>query len=640
MYLRKIASFSLTMALLSSAGFGQAVTAPIPVPLTAEAKAEKAKKDKEIQESIVAMLDRTIGEIGGLKLPGNRAVVYALAGDIYWRYDSKRSRELFRSGAGELLNFQAETERERLETASQGMLDYFDPGDPRYEYLSLVGGRDAVLALEIMSQTRPAAIADAMAKIAQQAAVTSETGAVSGITSGVGTTNGLTQVTSTSSFDPDRVRAMQELSLEQSLQIRAAMSDPDKAAKAIKDSLAKGISMNVIPLLQTVLKADEKRAADLTADVINKITSTDLTRSNDDLNGALNFLQTAARGPANVPPGSKIKIFSFSESQAREIALKLANTFLQPSLPNFVIAAISRALPSIEKLIPEKAALLKQKTAKPAAVTVSASAPKPGQTARQWNPAGTPEEIISAANKIASPLEKTIAYQSAAGKIGQIADEARAKRIIDSIPDEKIRAQAQNTFDANRINRLTVDGRLDEARASVAALTNKRTQIQRLVSLATQYQRKNTPKDIETAGGLMAEAKQLSSPYPEDEDELGDYMELIRGYSVVEPDVAFRMIEPVMDQFNEMVQATAVLSKYNKRDRTFKRGEMVMRINGGNSLLAFRYIPQIQSLARADLDRMNALTDRFQRSDARTLMKLYVLQGYSRTTPVLVPFAI
>ena len=626
MYFRKIAAFGLSMSLLSSFAFAQ--TALPPAPLSTEARTEKLKKDNEIQEQIVAMLDRTIAEIGGLRLSQNRAVVYALAGDIYWRYDSKRSRELFRNGAGELLNYQSDAERERLENVGQWIPEMFDPSDPRYEFLSLVGQRDAELGLELMTQTRPAALAEAMA-VAAAAAQQATSGGFGGSSTGIGASAVVTASQAADSMN--RFRATQEIALEQSLTLRAAMSDPDKAAKAIKDSLAKGISTNVIPLLQTVLKADEKRAADLTADVISKITSTDLTRSNDDLNGALSFLQTAARSPATVPPGLKIKVFAFSESQGREIALKLVNTFMQPSLPTFVTAAIARALPSIEKLAPEKAILLKQRTAKPATVTVSASAPKPGEPARQWNPAGTPEEIISAANKIANAREKTTAYQSAAGKIGQIADEARAKRIIDSIPDEKIRAQAQNTFDANRINRMTVEGRLDEARAIVSTLSNRRTQIQRLVLLATQFQRKNTEKDRETAGALMAEAKGLTNLFPEDEDELGDYMELVRGYAVVEPDVAFRMIEPMMDQFNEMVQASAVLSRYNKRDRTFKKGELVMHVNGGmGGMLAFRYIPQIQALAKADIDRMNTLTDRFQRNDARTLMKLYVLQGYQR----------
>ena len=635
MYLRKIAAFSLTMTLLGSAAFGQAarVPAPVatPVPLTEEQKAEKAKKDKEIREQIVTMLDRIVADVNALRLPGNRAVVYALAGDIYWRYDSKRARELFRTGSNELLNYQAEAERERLDNVGQNIMpDMFDPSDPRYDFLNLVGGRDPELGLELMAQTRPPAIAEAMAKIAQQAAVVPGTpsSALGASGSGVGTA----PVVGT--FDPDRARATQEIALEQSLTVRAAATDPDKAAKAIKESLAKGISFSVQPLLQIIMQKDEKRAMDLAADVVGKLTGSDLLKNSDDLNGALSYLQFMARPPQQAPPGSKFKIFTFSDAQAKEVGYAVAAALLKPSLPSFANGAVSRAMPSLEKLVPERAAALKQKEAqakKAAAGSAASSTPKPPQQTRSWDPNDTPEQIIAAANKIANIRDKTAALQSAANKIGQIADEARAKKIIESIPDEKIRAMAQDRFDANRINRLTVDGRLDDAKASVATLTNKHTQIQRLVSLALQYQRKNTSKDLETAAGLMTEAKTLTNQFPEDEDELTDYMELVRGYALVEPDVAFRMMEPMMDQFNEMVQATAVLNRYNKRDRTFKKGELVMRIGGGLSgMLAFRYVPQIQSLAKADLDRANTMTDRFQRSDARTLMKLYVLQGYVR----------
>ena len=617
MLVRRGAALVLIMALLGSVVFSQTTDAD---------KAERAKKAKEVEEQITTILDRTIADIGALRLAQNRAVVYALAGDIYWRYDSKRSRELFRTGAGELVVYQGDAEKERLENIGQGIPDIYDPNDPRFEFLNLVGSRDPELGLELMQSTRPPAIAEAMARIAQQAAAAAA--------APPGTVTGTMANGGSAGYEPDRIKAQQEISLEQSLTMRAAANDPDKAAKAIKDSLAKGISLNVVGLLQQILQKDEKRTGELASDVIAKITSTDLTRSNDDLNGAMSFLQYVARPAAPPNPAVKFKIFSFSDSQAREVAQKLANTMLQPSPPAFVNNAISRALPSIEKLAPEKAILLKQKDAqnKKAAAT---AAPKPAQP-RPFNPEDTPEAIIAAAGKITNPRDKTSAYQTAANKIGQIADEARARKIIDSIPDERIRAEAQNRFDANRINRLTIDGRLDEAKASVAALTNRHTQIQRLVALAIQFQQKKTDKDKETATAIMTEAKSLAQPFPEDEDELSDYMELIRGYALVEPDVAFRMIEPMMDQFNEMIQASAVLTRFNKRDRTFKKGELVMRINGGvgNGMLAFRYIPQIQSLARADLDRMSLLADRFQRADARTLMKLYVLQGYQRIASV------
>ena len=86
-----------------------------------------------------------------------------------------------------------------------------------------------------------------------------------------------------------------ELDLEQRFALLAADSDPDKAIKLIKDSLARGISWNVLPLLQKLNKKDEKKAAELAAEVIGKIIDTDLTKKSDDLNTAITFLQFNSR---------------------------------------------------------------------------------------------------------------------------------------------------------------------------------------------------------------------------------------------------------------------------------------------------------------------------------------------------------
>lgn len=614
MFFQRSTALLLVLGLLAGTGFSQ---------ISPEAAAEAAKKRKERDEAIVTALDRAIAEIGGLKLPQNRAVVYTLSGDLYWRYDSDRSRELFRNSAGELLNYQAETERERLELPPERVFESFDPSDPRFGILNLIGTRDPILGLELMQQTRSPGIAEAMAQI-QMTSSAAGSGQFA-----------VVPVVSNPASNPiaaiERSRAQQEIALEQQLTMRAAMNDPEKTIKAIKDSLAKGVSFNVYGLLSSLHQKDEKRATEMAGEVISKITSADLAASASDMNGTLSFLQFMARPPLPPNPNMRTKPFAFSTEQGRDVAIKVANTMLQTSTPPHVTNAITRALPSIEKLAPEKAILLKQRDAQNKR-TASANAPKPAAGAMQpkWNPNDTPEAIITAAGKLTNPRDRSMALQAAAGKINQIADEARAKKIIDSIPDEQIKARARDQYEANRINRMTAEGKLEEAKASIATLSTRRTQLQRLVQLAITHHRKKTEKDTEVATELMTEARALTSHFPEDEDELADYMEIVRGYSVVEPDTAFRMIEPMMDQFNDMIQAGAVLSRFNKRDRTFKKGEMVMNVNGATGLMPFRYVNHYQSLARADLDRMNMLADRFQRSDARTLLKLLIIQGYQR----------
>ena len=128
----------------------------------------------------------------------------------------------------------------------------------------------------------------------------------------------------------------------------------------------------------------------------------------------------------------------------------------------------------------------------------------------------------------------------------------------------------------------------------------------------------------------MKDAKALANEYPEDEDELNDLMEIVKGYATINADEAFRIFDPIVDQINDFVQATAILSKYNKRNRDFKKGELVMKVNGYsyNGLLLFRYINQIQMLGKADLNRMNLFANKFARTDARTIVKLFVAQGF------------
>jgi hypothetical protein len=44
--------------------------------------------------------------------------------------------------------------------------------------------------------------------------------------------------------------------------------------------------------------------------------------------------------------------------------------------------------------------------------------------------------------------------------------------------------------------------------------------------------------------------------------------------------------------------------------------------------LLFRYINQIQMLGKADLNRMSSFSDKFGRTDTRTIVKLFVAQGF------------
>jgi hypothetical protein len=412
--------------------------------------------------------------------------------------------------------------------------------------------------------------------------------------------------------------------------VLAAEQNPDKAIKLIKDSLAKGISNSILPLLQKLNKKSEKRASEAADEVIKKIADMDLTKDRDNFRAAIRLLQYATN--PNVSKTAREKQFKFNDSQLKDLAGKIADTFLQPNSSLEITMAINQVLPSFEKFAPEKIALLKQKQEE-AMKSLPPELKKMQQQQMLWNSNSTPEEILAVLPKL-NEYERASAYQSIVNKIGQVDDDARAKKLIEQIPDEKARERATEQFESSKISRTAKDGKLDEAKKLIRNLSKKKTQIQRLVALAIDFHKKDTEKDRETAAALMKDAKKLTNEYPEDEDELNDLMELVKGYATVNPNEAFRIFDPFVDTINDFVQASAVLSKYNKRSSYFKKGELIMKVknNSWNSfsgnLLLYSYINQIQLLGKADLNRMSLVSDKFQRTDSRTMVKLFVAQGF------------
>ncbi|HLM60517.1 MAG TPA: hypothetical protein VK308_06930, partial [Pyrinomonadaceae bacterium] len=129
----------------------------------AESQSDKEKKQKELQKRVLEMLDEAVGDAGALKLAQNRAIVYAIAGDLYWKFDEKRARELFRSSGNDIVVANAEAEKEKKET-DDPFAQLYEFSDVRNQILPMIAKHDADLALELLVQTRPAKIAELLVK--------------------------------------------------------------------------------------------------------------------------------------------------------------------------------------------------------------------------------------------------------------------------------------------------------------------------------------------------------------------------------------------------------------------------------------------------------------------------------------------
>jgi hypothetical protein len=581
------------------------------------ADAENEKKIEDQKERILKMLDESAAAANSLRLPENRALLNAMTADLYWRFDEKRAREMFKNTASDIGAFYADLERQKPDSTGAVTFSFITPNDPRVLVLPLVARHDASLAFELLLQTRPQKLADAIAKYLQP------------------NNKGPAGVLS---FDMDQYRVRQEITLEQQYAMLAADEDPDKAASLIKDAMAKGVNANIIPLLQKLFKKDEKRAAEIGADVIRKLIDSDMGKNQNDMSTALAFLQNAVKKDPRPEPSPAAgtsdtsapaeKQFSFTDAQIRELANKLANTLLQPSNSILTAAIMSQAMPVLEKIVPERATALKQRQAESQRSMPSEMQGIP-ELQKAFDPSSTAEDILAQLSKMPDGPLKTQLYPALQNKIGQLTDDAKAKKLIDQIPDEKERSIAQERYDSAKIARATADGKLDDARKMIGAMTDRSDRIRKLVDLGIQFFKKGGDSNIEAANAIMTEARTLAGDYPADGEELNDMMEVVRGYTTIEPETAFRMFEPVIDQLNEYVQASSVVERYEKRGQAFRNGELILSVNsamrGGN--IAFRYMQHLQAFGKADLDLMAQLVERFARADYRALVRIYVLRG-------------
>lgn len=594
----------------------------LPATKNAESKEEKEKARAELEKKAVTLLERTAEEASLLKLPENRAYINANVADLLWKRDEKRARRLFRSAAEEVMLAQAEFEniQEEIPTGTMQLTQ------ARYQILQTVARRDAELALELLITTRPARIAAEMQKYAAEAAAGTAAPQPAGARG---------EPASTSGFE-SRYLVQNELQREQAFTAMAAQNDPQRAVKLLRENLAKnGVTAEIWNSLQRLHLKDEEAAKSLLGDAVAKLLESDLSKKENARQAAAQFLMrfTVVKPPSIVPastaanPAANKKTpFQPDDKMLRDVAGKIIDAFLQAK--NFTsLSEINRLLPALEKLVPERAAALRQKQAA-LKKTMTTEQSQQMETANLVNnPNATPEERIKNAAK-ATGGARQFMYRDAVQKMVQNNEADRARQLLTEAPASADRDRALELLDSLVAQKAVKDGKLDEARRIVGNLKNKNAQIEQFVSMARSFYAKNTEEDHKTAAGLMDEAARLITDVPQSEEETNGLLAVVAGYAVVEPNRAFLMLDPLVEQVNEVMQATAVLAKYNRRDFRFRSGEMSYIFGMGRAQSSvWRFRRELGLLAAADFERTRNLTDRFTRQDVQILTRLTLAQS-------------
>lgn len=573
-----------------------------------KAEPEKDKAAAELEKNAIELLEQAVSESGALKLPENRALIYTMAGDLLWSRDEKRARSLFR-GAGSEIVLAANAKAEKADALRPMDLNYgrMEIFGLRQMVLRTVAERDAEMALEILQTTRPVDVAAEMQSYVMPIAVPNST------------------VAPNSTPAPRNFRVEQEIRLEQSLLAKAAEQDPQKAAQRIRENLEKGFSMEIFTALQRMYKKDAELATRLFDETIQKLLSADLSKNQANMNFAVALLRLVAFPPKENPNAKPQPRLTPDEKTARDIANKIADTLMKATGGNQA-AFFNLALPVLQKIVPERAAQLKQKQAALKKQTPSNNRPSQAPNSLS-DPNAPPEKLIADAYK-AQPQMRAALYRQAAFRGVSAGEAERIRSLLQSQPESKERDDAIAYLDANLVSKQLQAGKMDEARKIIDRLPFGAAKAEQIVQLAVASYRLNTKESKEAALRLMSEAREMVKEFPEDKDETDALLKVIAGYAVIEPGRAFTMLAPVIEQANEVVNAQALLAKYNKQTQNFRDGEMIFANSFGTlNAKVFRYGKELKLLAHNDFTRTRGLIDQFRRDDTRLFVRLFLAQS-------------
>ena len=550
---------------------------------------EQRKAQKELEHKALNLLDDVIKDSESFKQPENRIRLKMAAANLLWKYDETRARALFRETMAALVDL---LNGESNDDPAEGRKMFGGPKELRNELMILLAQRDGRMARELLRATRT---------------TNAKAGDVRGINQ-----------------DPD-------LQMDLALAQQVAASDPKLASEIAEESLSNGFSYQLMNIISTIRAKDPDEAARLAGEIMDKLRTAKLDSNVEAHYLAIALLQLAA-APNSNKESAKITTPLLDQPTIRELTEMIAKEALRSPKPNpSTLASLNSVMPVIEKYSPSQAAQLRRKAPPQADEQESNETDDNDEMPSNYGQVlekGSADDILNAAAK-APPGASDMFYGRAATKLIGEGNAERARQIInEKIQDPMQRKQMLAQLDQAAAVAAAEQGKIEQARKVLATLRTDEERARLLAQLASGAGAKGEKK---IALQLLDEARGMVGQRAKNARQLSAQLTVAQAYIRLDPKRSFEMLEPIVDQLNELLGAWitmgAFFSEEMVKDDEIMLTALAMYLFMGAGNSSTDYIGDLVALAHADFDRTKALVDRFQRDEVRTMMRLILAQG-------------
>ena len=554
-----------------------------------EQELQSAKNERTRKAKGLALLTETMPFVDQLRLPETRVEMRIKAAQLLWKSDQKRGAKLFDQAAEDVRELIA-----RMTTEEYVYESYQLAMQLRQRLIRALAPHDPEAALKFLQSTR----------------IPPELAAVQG------------------QEDP-------ELPLEFQLLNQVVAVDPKRAFDLAQDLLKRTSSAALIETLTQLASKDRELAVRLAHDMAAKLLREDLVKTREAAYLAASLMNVARTTQAVTFNGDgATTVRMLSDEDFRDLFLKLVDEVMSYSSPSPItnytpeydaarsLAVVIRQMPNELKMYAgDRAASADRKVVE----LIGQTEQQLGDWQRyQSTITSTPVETALESVTEAPVQMRDYLYQQIATRIATAGDIPRARQIVsEHVKNPAQRQSALHNLQQQEVNSAAEKGRYEEA---LRLLGKFRSGAER-DALVTQILDQLSPRvKKQLALEYLAQGKNMitSAARAENQEKMHNLLTLARVFARYDVNQAFEIVEPLLDQFNELSAAAVTMNGFD-RDY-YREGELINSNENPVAQMANHFSDTLATLAMIDFDRAKTTADGLNRLDVRIRVFLLIAQ--------------
>ena len=434
----------------------------------------------------------------------------------------------------------------------------------------------------------------------------------------------------------------QESALELSVADQIGRKDPNRALQIAKQNLKKAYSASLMTTASQLAEKNPEMASELVRDIANKVLGEERLISKVEA-ANLAIALTAYYAASDKPAGPILKEQNpqismvqglhkglLSEQDFKQLVQKMLREVLSFSSANgrggeafwTVMGGLKSLGPELDKIASGSiAALEKKQTELVGNVNTQwVNQFQELQSAISNNPTDAALQTIEK-----SPTEfRDQLYIMLATKEVNNGDLNRAKQIINEhVSNPYQRSQALRSLEQQELDHAMSSGKIEEALRNIGAMRTVSDRAEQLTQLAAQV---GSGRPRATALGLLEQARGLLPPSPQaqDQTQMGALLEIARAFSPYDSKRSFEIIDPLIDQFNDLCTAAYTLKGFGSE--FFDDDELDLEGEGALAQVADQLSDVLGSMALINFDRAKATSDKLRLPEVRLHVHLQIAE--------------